>query len=54
MLILEGISVIGYGMSRSFLAAVFWQVFGGVMSSNVGIVRCVVAELNPEKRWVMA
>jgi len=29
---------------------VAWQIFGGAMSSNVGIVRCVVAELNPEKR----
>jgi MFS family permease len=31
---------------------VAWQVFGGAMSSNVGIVRCVVAELNPEKPYV--
>lgn len=30
-----------------------WQVFGGAMSSNVGIVRCVVAELNPEKRYFL-
>ena len=47
----SGISCIGYGLSRSFVAAVAWQVFGGAMSSNVGIVRCVVAELNPEKRY---
>jgi hypothetical protein len=48
-----GISCVGYGFSRSFVAAVAWQVFGGAMSSNVGIVRCVVAELNPEKRSVV-
>ena len=46
----KGISMIGYGMSRSLYAAVLWQVFGGLMSSNVGIVRCVVAELNTDKR----
>ena len=46
----SGISCIGYGLSRTFISAVVWQVFGGAMSSNVGIVRCVVAELNPEKR----
>jgi hypothetical protein len=45
-----GIACIGYGFSKSFVSAVAWQVFGGAMSSNVGITRCVVAELNPEKR----
>ena len=45
-----GISCIGYGFSRRFAPAVFWQVFGGAMSSNVAITRCVVAEINPEKR----
>lgn len=47
-----GLSCIGYGFSTTFASAVAWQVFGGAMSSNVGIVRCVVAELNPEKRSV--
>jgi len=50
-LICSGISCIGYGLSKTFVSAVAWQVFGGAMSSNVGIVRCVVAELNPEKRY---
>lgn len=45
-----GISYTGYGLARSFPVAVLWQVFGGAMSSNVAITRCVVAELNPEKR----
>lgn len=45
------ISCIGYGFSRRFVPAVFWQVFGGAMSSNVAITRCVVAEINPEKRY---
>jgi hypothetical protein len=46
----EGMAFIGNGFSRNFISAVAWQVLGGAMSSNVGIVRCVVAELNPEKR----
>ncbi|ORY18286.1 major facilitator superfamily domain-containing protein [Clohesyomyces aquaticus] len=46
-----GISYIGYGLSRSLGVAIFWQVFGGIMSNNVAITRCVVAELNPEKRY---
>ncbi|KAL5326247.1 hypothetical protein ACEPPN_007385 [Leptodophora sp. 'Broadleaf-Isolate-01'] len=50
-LISSGLSCIGYGFSTTFASAVAWQVFGGAMSSNVGIVRCVVAELNPEKRY---
>ncbi|OCL13443.1 MFS general substrate transporter [Glonium stellatum] len=45
------ISCLGYGFSRTFTHAVFWQVFGGAMSSNVAITRCVVAEINPEKRY---
>jgi MFS family permease len=47
------LSSIGYGFSRSFGAAVAWQVFGGAMNNVVAIVRCVVAELNPEKRYVV-
>ncbi|KAF2473884.1 MFS general substrate transporter [Lindgomyces ingoldianus] len=46
-----GISYIGYGLARSFAMAIFWQVFAGLMSNNVAITRCVVAELNPEKRY---
>jgi hypothetical protein len=47
-----GVSYLGYGLSRSFVAATAWQVLGGSMSSNVALTRCVVAELNPEKRFV--
>ncbi|CZR66360.1 related to E.coli tetracycline resistance protein TCR1 [Phialocephala subalpina] len=50
-LLSSGLACIGYGFSKTFVSAVAWQVFGGAMSSNVGIVRCVVAELNPEKRF---
>ncbi|KAG0647318.1 Major facilitator superfamily multidrug transporter mfsB [Hyphodiscus hymeniophilus] len=50
-LLSAGIAHIGYGFSRNFVSAIAWQVFGGAMSSNVAITRCVVAELNPEKRY---
>ena len=50
---MPGLASVGYGFSKTFVSAVAWQVFGGAMSSNVGITRCVVAELNPEKRQVV-
>lgn len=50
---MSGLAMIGYGFSTTFLSAASWQVFGGAMNSNVAIVRCVVAELNPEKRLVL-
>ncbi|KAF2798991.1 MFS general substrate transporter [Melanomma pulvis-pyrius CBS 109.77] len=46
-----GISYIGYGFARSFPTALFWQVFAGLMSNNVAITRCIVAEFNPEKGY---
>ena len=49
---MTGIAYVGYGLSTTFVSAVVWQVFAGAMNSNVAIVRCVVAELNPEKRSV--
>ncbi|GAM86989.1 hypothetical protein ANO11243_050100 [Dothideomycetidae sp. 11243] len=45
------VTYLGYGLSKSVTAAVIWQVLGGALSSNVAITRCVVAELNPEKRF---
>ncbi|MCJ1306306.1 hypothetical protein MMC08_009126, partial [Hypocenomyce scalaris] len=48
-LLSSGLACVGYGFSKSFVSAVGWQIFGGAMSNNVGITRCVVAELNPEK-----
>lgn len=32
------------------MSAVAWQVVGGAANNNVAIIRCMVAELNPEKR----
>ncbi|KAJ7202174.1 major facilitator superfamily domain-containing protein [Mycena rebaudengoi] len=50
-LLSSAIACLGYGFSRSFVSAVAWQIFGGAMNNNIAIVRCVVAELNPEKRY---
>ena len=52
LIALIGISCIGYGFSTTFPSAVAWQVFGGLMSSNIAMTRCIVAEINPEKRSV--
>ncbi|KAI9844839.1 MAG: hypothetical protein M1837_005257 [Sclerophora amabilis] len=45
------VSYLGYGFSTSFASAIAWQIVGGAMSSNVAITRCIVAEINPEKRF---
>jgi len=45
------VSYLGYGLARNFPTAIFWQVFSGAMSSNVAMVRCVVAEQNKDKRY---
>lgn len=43
---------LGYGLSRSFIGACVCQVLAGALNSNVALTRCVVAELNPEKKSV--
>lgn len=50
-LISAGISMLGYGFSRSYTSAIIWQIINGCMNANVSMVRCMVAELNPEKRY---
>jgi MFS family permease len=52
-LLSSGISILGYGFSRSFASAVAWQIVNGSMNANVSMVRCMVAELNPEKLFVL-
>jgi hypothetical protein len=41
--------MLGYGFSGSFAAAIVWLVIEGALNGTVSIVRCVTAELNPEK-----
>lgn len=47
-----GIGVLGYGFSVSFPAALAWQLVDGAFNSSISMIRCMTAELYPEKRYV--
>lgn len=49
-LVASSISILGYGFSRTFAMALTWQILDGVLNSTIPMVRCVIAELNPQKR----
>jgi hypothetical protein len=44
------ISCLGFGFSRSFAAAVVFRTLGGVLNSNVGVMRTMIAEIIQEKK----
>lgn len=44
------ISCIGFGFSRSFLVAAIFRTLGGVLNSNVGVMRTLIAEIIAEKK----
>ena len=46
------ISCLGFGFSRSFAAAIFFRTLGGVLNSNVGVMRTLIAEIIAEKKYV--
>ncbi|KAJ5895136.1 hypothetical protein N7495_006827 [Penicillium taxi] len=45
------ISCIGFGFSRSFVAAAIFRTLGGVLNSNVGVMRTMIAEIIAEKKY---
>ncbi|KAF4978267.1 hypothetical protein FZEAL_5324 [Fusarium zealandicum] len=45
------VAIFGYGFSQTFAAALAWQVLDGALNSTVSMVRCVISELNPQKRY---
>ncbi|KAK5788808.1 hypothetical protein VI817_009766 [Penicillium citrinum] len=45
------ISCIGFGFSRSFMAAAVFRTLGGVLNSNVGVMRTLIAEIIAEKKY---
>lgn len=54
--ILAGLAVsvlanIGFGLSRSLGALLFWRVLAGLSNGNVGIMRTVTAEIVRERRF---
>lgn len=44
------ISCLGFGFSRSFAAAAVFRTLGGVLNSNVGVMRTMIAEIIEEKK----
>ncbi|KAB8239629.1 uncharacterized protein BDW43DRAFT_296012 [Aspergillus alliaceus] len=45
------ISSLGFGFSRSFAVAVVFRIIGGVLNSNVGVMRTMIAEIIQEKKY---
>ncbi|OKP00472.1 hypothetical protein PENSUB_7929 [Penicillium subrubescens] len=45
------ISCLGFGFSRSFTAAIIFRTVGGVLNSNVGVMRTLIAEIIAEKNF---
>ncbi|GAB1191752.1 hypothetical protein APSETT444_000934 [Aspergillus pseudonomiae] len=43
------ISSLGFGFSRSFASAVVFRILGGILNSNVGVMRTMIAEIIHEK-----
>ncbi|KIW24580.1 hypothetical protein, variant 1 [Cladophialophora immunda] len=50
-LVSSGVAMLGYGFSESIEAAVAWQVLDGILNSSISMIRCLTAELYPEKRY---
>lgn len=44
------ISCVGFGFSRSFTAAIIFRILGGLMNSNVGVMRTMISEIILEKK----
>ena len=45
------IGSIGYGLSLSWQAAMFWRGFSGVLNGNVGVMRTMISEIIREKKY---
>ncbi|KAL4887971.1 hypothetical protein BDV59DRAFT_196861 [Aspergillus ambiguus] len=45
------LSCLGFGFSRSFAVAVVFRTFGGILNSNVGVMRTMIAEIIQEKKY---
>jgi hypothetical protein len=44
------LSCVGFGFSRSFATAMVFRTLGGILNSNVGVMRTLVAEIIVEKK----
>ncbi|PGH08743.1 hypothetical protein AJ80_07781 [Polytolypa hystricis UAMH7299] len=45
------IACVGIGFSRSFITAAIFRTLGGVLNSNVGVMRTMIAEIIEEKKY---
>ncbi|CAI7581040.1 unnamed protein product [Penicillium bialowiezense] len=45
------LSCIGFGFSRSFVSAMIFRTLGGVLNSNIGVMRTLIAEIVCEKKF---
>ncbi|OQD81335.1 hypothetical protein PENANT_c028G00847 [Penicillium antarcticum] len=45
------ISCLGFGFSRSFTSAMIFRTLGGVLNSNIGVMRTLIAEIIAEKKF---
>ncbi|PWY86051.1 hypothetical protein BO70DRAFT_370135 [Aspergillus heteromorphus CBS 117.55] len=45
------ISCLGFGFSKSFVTAAVFRTLGGVLNSNVGVMRTMIAEIIEEKKY---
>ncbi|OQE46193.1 hypothetical protein PENCOP_c001G03165 [Penicillium coprophilum] len=45
------LSCVGFGFSRSFATAMVFRTLGGILNSNVGVMRTLVAEIIAEKKY---
>ncbi|KAI1431039.1 major facilitator superfamily domain-containing protein [Xylaria sp. CBS 124048] len=50
-LLVSVIANIGFGLSRSFGALLFWRVVAGIANGNVSIMRTVTAEIVRERKY---
>lgn len=44
-------SIIGFGFSHSFAAAVAFRCLGGVLNGNIGVMRTMISEIIKEKKY---
>lgn len=47
------VSSLGFGLSKSFTTAVVFRTLGGLLNSNVGVMRTLIAEIIEEKKCVV-
>lgn len=50
-LLASSAATVGYGFSTTFHQAVAWQMLDGALNATVAMIRCMTAELNPEKKY---